>query len=227
MIITEIFKPYKTVEDAIKNISDEIRNNFEFLNLQKQTGLHEVDIKRSETRLCIAIGCSISAIVMVGVTLEEFLKTLLKYKFIRDNRNIEIEPDLSEMKRLSVGAENKYGFFKLHNAIEKARKEKIITEGEKDKLLLITKYIRNAFVHSDKSKIFDPENKTNVFQVGFKDNDFQIEDEKSMSILELLPVQGIAQKKLANENAKSVFLEVDSLILEISERFWDNQNCEE
>ncbi len=42
----EEYIPYSNVEEAVKYFTEKVTANFEFLNLQKQTGIHEVDIKR-------------------------------------------------------------------------------------------------------------------------------------------------------------------------------------
>jgi len=220
----EDYIPYKNVEEAVKYFTDKITAGFSFLNLQHQTGFHEVDIKRFETRICVVIDCGISAIVMVGVTLEEFLKSLLKYKFISENRDESVEPTLDELEKSSLAAESNFGFFKLHNAIEKCRAEELITEEEKSQLMEIKENIRNAFVHSDKSKIFDPNVKGEVTSVKFEDGTFVPKESKELSALALIFAQGILQKDLANKEAKSIFENVDSLILQISNRFWQNRD---
>ncbi len=227
MAYKEDYIPYKNVEEAINSFSKKIRNNFEFLNLQHQTGFHEVDIKRFETRICVCVECGISAIVMVGVTLEEFLKSLLKYKFISENRDDSVEPSLDEVEKSSLEAESNFGFFKLHNAIEKCRAEELITEEEKTQLMEIKEEIRNAFVHSDKSKIFDPNTKGEVTSVKLGNGNLVKKESKELSALALIFAQGILQKDLANKEAKNIFESVDGLILQISNRFWESRDKKE
>lgn len=220
----EDYVPYKNVEEAVKSFSDKITASFDFLNLQHQTGFHEVDIKRFETKICVVVECGISAIVMVGVTLEEFLKCLLKNKFIAEKRDDSIEPSLDEIEKSRLAAEANFGFFKLHNAIEKCLKEELITEEEKNKLMDIKDNIRNAFVHSDKSKIFDDEEKGNVDAVKLEDGKLVVKESKEMNALSLFFAHGILQKELANAEARNVFEEVDELILQINDRFWESRN---
>lgn len=219
----EEYIPYPNVEGAVKYFTEKVTANFEFLNLQTQTGIHEVDIKRYETRVCVAMNCGISAIVMVGVTLEEFLKSILKYKFISENRDESVEPSLDEVEKSSLEAESNFGFFKLHNAIEKCKAENLITEEEKTQLMGIKENIRNAFVHSDKSKIFDPNTKGAVTAVKLEEGNLVIKETKDMSAIALIFAQGILQKDLANREAKNIFENVDSLILQISNRFWEDR----
>jgi len=161
---------------------------------------------------------------MVGVTLEEFLKTLLKNKFIVENRDKSVEPSLDWMEKSGLSAESNFGSFKLHNAIEKCFKEKLITDEEKMQLMAIKENIRNAFVHSDKSKIFDSSTKGNVDLLKFKNNKIIREESKDMSALALFVVHGIQQKHIANKEAKNIFNKVDALILKINNRFWDTTN---
>lgn len=220
----EDYVPYKNVEEAVKSFTNKITAGFDFLNLQHQTGFHEVDIKRFETRICVVVECGITAIVMVGVTLEEFLKSLLKYKFISENRDESVEPSLDELEKSSLAAESNFGFFKLHNAIEKCRAEELISEEEKTQLMEIKENIRNAFVHSDKSKIFDPNTKGEVTAVKLEDGAFVTKESKELSALALIFAQGIMQKDLANKEAKNIFENVDELILQISNRFWESRD---
>lgn len=217
----KVFSPHKNVEDAVEHYSKKIKENFGFMNLQHQTGIDDVDIKRSETRICIVVGCGIAALVMVGVTLEEFLKTLLKYKFVSENRDNNIEPSLDESEKLSIDANSCYGLFTLHSAIEKCFKEGLITDEEKVQLMKIKEFVRNAFIHSDKSKIFDSNKKGNVELTLIDEGNFIYKENKMMSALGMIFVQGIIQKGIANNNAKRIFEEVDSLIITISTRFWE------
>ena len=220
----EDYIPYENVDKAIESFSTKIKDNFEFLNLQHQTGFHEVDIKRFETRICVVVQCGISAIVMVGVTLEEFLKCLLKNKFIVENRDESIEPSLDEIEKSGLAAETNFGFFKLHNAIEKCLKEELITEEEKNQLMEIKENIRNAFVHSDKAKMFDPNTKSNVDAVKLEGDKLVLKESKDMNALALFFAHGILQKDLANRESKNIFENVDSLIMQISNRFWENRD---
>ena len=220
----EDYIPYKNVEEAINSFSEKIKSNFDFLNLQHQTGFHEVDIKRFETRICVVMECGISAIVMVGVTLEEFLKCLLKNKFILENRDESVEPSLDEVEKSGLAAETNFGFFKLHNAIEKCLKEGLITEEEKNQLMEIKENIRNAFVHSDKSKIFDTTVKGNVDAIKLEGDKLVLKESKDMNALALFFAHGILQKDLANKESKNIFDNVDSQIFQISNRFWENRD---
>ena len=220
----EDYIPYESVEKAVESFSTKIKDNFEFLNLQHQTGFHEVDIKRFETRICVVVQCGISAIVMIGITLEEFLKCLLKNKFIADSRDESTEPSLDEIEKSGLAAEANFGFYKLHNAIEKCLKEELITEEEKNQLMEIKEYIRNAFVHSDKSKIFDPNIKGSVDSIKLDGGNLIPKESRDMNALALLFAHGILQKDLANKEAMNIFENVDALILQISNRFWGNRD---
>lgn len=63
------------VEQIINNTTNSIKQNEYFLKCHRTTKFHDIDIKIWETRLALACGLSLTAIVMLGVTLEECLKT--------------------------------------------------------------------------------------------------------------------------------------------------------
>ena len=131
---------------------------------------------------------------------------------------------MDEIEKSGLAAEASFGFFKLHNAIEKCLKEELITDEEKNQLMEIKENIRNAFVHSDKSKIFEPNIKGNVDSVKLDGGNLVLKESKDMSALALFFAHGFLQKNLANKEAKNIFENVDVLILQISNRFWENRD---
>jgi hypothetical protein len=221
------YNPFRDKVDALLYYSQKINDNFDFLNHQNQTHFHEVDIKRYEARQCVVLGLGISAIVMVSVTLEECLKTLLKYHHFTRSIDKSTKPSLEEWEKTSLEAEDSFGTYRLHNAIQKARKEELITPEEEHDLMNIKEFIRNAFIHSDKSKIFDAEKKTPVSLVAVEDDSLKIKERRDMNLLGLNIAQGIAEKKFADENCFNIFQDVDRIIVTICERFWSSRKKEE
>jgi hypothetical protein len=136
--------------------------------------------------------------------------------------NLEPTPDLDleKWEKASLAAEDAFGTFKLHNAIQKARKENLITEAEEAILLDIKEFIRNAFIHSDKSKIFDSDSKTQVDAVKVEDGQFKHTGSRDISMLGLNIAQGIAEKELANRECGKIVQQIDTIIVEICDRFW-------
>jgi hypothetical protein len=217
------FKSFKDKPSAVQYYSQKIDERFNFL-CQKQTGFHEVDIKRFEARQCVVFVLGISAIVMIAVALEECLKTLLKYHYFFNNLERTAGLDLEQWEKTSLEAEDAFGTYRLHNSIQKARKEDLITDTEEDQLLGIKDYIRNAFVHSDKSKIFDDQAKTRVDAFKFEDGTIKHKGSREMNILALNIGQGIAEKDLADQEAPRILEEIDSIITTICERFWQTHS---
>ena len=214
------FRRFNDKADAVLYYSQKIERDFDFLNQQIQTDFHEIDIKRYETRQCVALGLGISAIVMISVTLEECLKTFLKYHHFILKIDKSVEGGLEEWGKASLEAEDAFGTYMLHNAIQKARKEELITLEEESILIEVKEFIRNAFVHSDKSKIFDASQKIPVASIGIKDDGSRLNENREMNILELNFAQGFAEKKLADENCLKIFQDVDHIIVTICQRFW-------
>lgn len=219
----EEYKPFEDEASAVRHYSQRINERFDFLH-HKETHFHEVDIKRFEARECVVFGIGIAAIVMISVALEECLKTLLKYHYFFKNLEQTPDLDLEKWGKTSLEAEDAFGTFKLHNAIQKARKENLITEIEEKQLLAIKGFIRNAFVHSDKSKMFDDQAKTRVDAIKFENGTIKHMGSRDMNILTLNIAQGIAEKDLANREASRILLEVDSIIVSICERFWQTHS---
>ncbi|MCJ7498169.1 MAG: hypothetical protein MUO78_08565 [candidate division Zixibacteria bacterium] len=179
------FNPFKDKVDALLYYSQKLNSSFDFLNQHTETGFHEVDIKRYEARQCVALGLGISAIIMVSVVLEECLKTLLKYHHFTQNIDKSAKPSLGEWERACLEAEDSFGTYGLHNAIQKARKEGLITPEEESDLLDIKEFIRNAFVHSDKSKIFDANQKIPINLVALEGDTLEVKETRDMSLLGL------------------------------------------
>lgn len=218
-IMTEDYIPFDDKNSAVEFYSQKVSERFNFLQ-QRQTGFHEVDIKRFETRQCVVFELGVSAIIMISVTLEECLKTLLKYHHFFKKLPKSADLDLEEWEKASLAAEDTFGTFKLHNAIQKARKENLIDENEERILLEIKDFIRNAFVHSDKSKIFDNQLQTRVDAIKIEGGKIQDKGNRNMSILALNIAQGIAEKELANKESVRIVEQIDSVIVSICERFW-------
>ncbi len=210
-------------DSAIKYYSEKLNKNFTFLNHQSETHFHEVDIKRWETRQCVTLGLGISAIAMVGIILEEFLKGLLKRHYLLPAMNSSEKPDLRDLEEIGLEAENAFGGLMLHNAIQKARKENLITEQEENHFMQVKEFIRNAFVHSDKSKTFDPDGKPSVNLVSIEDGALKVEETRNMNPLSLIIAHGMLQKDLADKNCQRIFQEVDEAMVAISRRFWSSQ----
>lgn len=217
------YNPFENIDSAIQSYSEKIKDNFSLLN-QVQTGFHEVDIKRFETKQCVVFGLGISAIVMATVTLEETLKTLLKYHHFYGNFEKKEELVLEEWGKASNEAEDTYGTFKLHNAIQKARKEGLITEDEEKVLIEIKDKIRNVFIHSDKTKMFDR-------GANFRVDAFKIEEGKilnagnaMMNMSGFNIGQGIAEKEIADRECIEIVRQIDKIISEICDRFWKSHS---
>ncbi len=212
---------------AIKHYSEKLSQNFSILNHHLQTHFQEVDIKRWEARQCVTFGLGISAIAMVGIILEEFLKALLKRHYLLPAMDSSEKPNLKDLEEIGLEAENAFGGLMLHNAIQKARKENLITEQEENHFMRVKEFIRNAFLHSDKSKTFDPDGKPLVNLVSTEDGAPNVEETRNMNPLSLIFAHGILQKNLADKNCQRILQEVDDAIVAISRRFWSSQGKKE
>lgn len=217
----ELYDIHVEVEQIIKDTVNNIKRNQYFLECHRTTKFHDIDIKIWETRQALASGLSLTAIIMLGVTLEECLKTVLKSDYEQQIRKKQSEASLSSLSTASLEAEEKYGDLSLYQLIVALQEANFINEEERRHLIHIKDYIRNAFIHSDKSKIFDANSKTSVTAFRLIDNKIEYVETKELSMLQMSFAQGIMQKKLATENAKLIFYEIEEYIYKISIRFWD------
>lgn len=209
------------IDEISKRINESLYRHEYFLKCYRTTKFHEVDIKLWETRQVLACGLSLSAIVMLAVTLEECCKTVLKNDYEQQIRKTQKEANLETLGEASLKAEEKYGDLQLYSLIVALYENKFISEEERKRLLYIKDYIRNAFIHSDKSKIFDARKKSPVQLVKIENNNLVIKETRDLSMLEMSFAQGTMQKKIADENAKIIFYEIEEYIYKISNRFWN------
>lgn len=213
-------------KDILTAISDKIQQNEYFLKTHRTTKFHDIDIKLWETRQALACGLSLTSIVMLGVTLEECLKTVLKSDYEQEmiSSNISKISD-DELTKIiadaSLKAEEEYGDWQLYKLIVELHNKKFIDEEERKHLIYIKDYIRNAFIHSDKSKIFNESQKGPVNILQLVDGQIKHVKTEELSMLQMSYAQGLMQKKLADENAKKMFYEIENYIYIISKRFWD------
>lgn len=209
------------IEQIITSATKSIKENEFFLKCHRTTKFHDIDIKLWETRQVLACGLSLTAIVMLGVTLEECLKTILKSNYEQEIRKTQEGASLTLLAEASLKAEEKYGNLQLYNLIVALHDEKLIDNEERKHLLHIKDYIRNAFIHSDKSKIFDINKRGSVTALKLENNKIEYVETQELSMLQMSFAQGIMQKRLADENAKIIFYELEEYIYKISKRFWD------
>jgi hypothetical protein len=209
------------IEQIISRIIDNIRQNEYFLKCHRTTKFHDIDIKIWETRQALACNLTLTAIVMLGVTLEECLKTVLKNDYEHQIRKTQTGANLTFLANASLQAEEKFGDLQLYKLIVALHEAKYIDDGEREHLIHIKDYIRNAFIHSDKSKIFDKNRKGRVDGFKLADNQIKHVETQQLSMLEMSFAQGFMQKRLADDNAKIIFYEIEEYIYTISKRFWE------
>lgn len=199
--------------------NEKLKDNFFFVNSHRLTNIHEIDVKLAESRYSLALGLTQSSIAMLCVTLEEFLKSLLKYKLVKSMLATSKEkPNLGEISRISKAAQKKYGSETLGPIIKLAKEKKIITDEEEIKFNDL-KTLRDGYLHSDKSKIFS-KTKVPVHLVSMENNSIKVVETKNMSMDELIFAQGISQKNISDREAKFIFFEIEDYIFRVCERFW-------
>ncbi|NJD22997.1 MAG: hypothetical protein FIA82_10085 [Melioribacter sp.] len=208
------------IEQIINSTVNYIKQNEYFLKCHRTTKFHDIDIKIWETRQALACGLTLTAIVMLGVTLEECLKTVLKNDYEQQIRKTQTGASIQLLSDASLQAEEEFGDLQLYKLIVALYEAKYIDDAEREHLLHIKDYIRNAFIHSDKSKIFDKNRKGRVDVFRLVDHQIKHVETQQLSMLEMSFAQGFMQKRLADDNAKIIFYEIEEYIFTISNRFW-------
>ena len=210
---------FQKEEELFKFFNDKLSDNFFFINTHQLTDIHEIDVKLIEARYCLALGLTLSSIAMLCITLEETLKSLLKYKLVKGLLDASTEkPSLNEISRVSKAVQKKYGNKTLGPLIQFAREKVIITDEEKDNFDEL-KTLRDGHLHSDKSKIFS-KNKAPVQLISMESGLPKIVEVKNMSMDELIFAQGVTQKQISDRDAKFIFIEIEEHIINICKRFW-------
>jgi len=209
------------IGELISSISNSLKEYEDFLKCKRTTKFHDIDIKLWEIQIAIACGCTITSIVMLGVTLEECCKIVLKSDLERE-LNSSQNQSINSFAEASLKAEKKYGRKNLGMLIKYLLDKEFINREESIQLKNIKNYVRNAFIHSDKSKMFeDKKGKVTVLKLS-DSNRIHIRTEQ-FSPLEMSFALGIMQKDMANKNVKIIFYEIEEYIHRITKRFWDKQ----
>lgn len=214
---------YENEESVIDDLKKQIKQNFYFINCYRETKFHEIDPKLFEARMALALGLNNTSLSMLCITLEEMLKTLLKYNSIKKEEDNNIKPSLGEISEHSLRTQKDYGSKTMAECIYAASHEKLINDEEKKLLKRIYDYLRNALLHSDKSKLFSKQ-KTKVYFWNMVNGKMRIVETKEMSAQELIYSHGYLQQYLAKREGKRLFHEIEDLIYSICYRFWNNDS---
>ena len=214
------FTLFQSEDEVIKTVTENIKGNFHFLNCHRETKFHEIDPKVLEARRCLAYGLNNTSITMICIALEETLKTILKYDYIKKSQEKDTKPSLEEIKGQSNKAQKKYGSESLGDCIIEAHRKGIITDEEKKQLKSINIHLRNAQIHSDKSKLFSSD-KTEITFLKMESNKIEIVESKQMTANDVIYIQGYLQFHLAEKYAKDIFNEIEDLIFTLCKKFWD------
>ncbi|NMB80916.1 MAG: hypothetical protein GYA14_03780 [Ignavibacteria bacterium] len=211
---------FKSEEELNKFFNTKLSDNFFFVNCHRLTEIHEIDVKLMEARYCLALGLSLSSIAMLCITLEETLKSLLKYKLLKELSDKSTDGSkLEHMSRVSKAVQKKYGGKTLNSLILLSREKGIINDEEKKKFDEL-KILRDGHLHSDKSKIFS-KNKAPVQLFSMEDGFPKLVEVRNMGMDELIFAKGVTQKHVLDRDAKFIFFEIEEHLITVCKRFWE------
>lgn len=184
----------------------------------KVTTITEVDVKLWEARQCLSLGLNISAIVISCVCVEECLKALIKSK--RRSLDARQPNSLEELDEQASAVEEVWGTKSLHKSIGTAYSLGIVTVKEKEWLLSIEAEIRNAFVHSDKTRMFSKDKNIPIQEVSIEEEHLVVRDEALVSGLGLFHMHGIMQFQYAQLKAPSIVESFYDFIIDVTDRYY-------
>lgn len=217
---------FDNVESILDQFKINITENFYFLNTHRETKFHEIDPKLYEARLAFAFGLFNTSISMLCITAEETLKTLLKYDYIFENQSLNKKPSLDNTKEFSNKAQKEFGSKTMEECIYAAYHKNIITDDEKKSLKKIYDSLRNALIHSDKSKLFSNK-KSKITLLNMNNSKIEVVESKNLSPLDVIFIQGYLQSFLAKRDGKYIFYELEDLIFNICNNFWVKHKMDE
>lgn len=217
---------FENVESIIDQFKINITENFYFLNTHRETKFHEIDPKLYEARLAFAFGLFNTSISMLCIAAEETLKTLLKYDYIFENQSLHQKPTLDNTKEFSNKVQKEFGSKTMEECIYAAYHRNLISDEEKKSLKRIYDNLRNALIHSDKSKLF-ANKKAKITLLNTSDSKIEFVESKALSPLDVIFIQGYLQSYLAKRDGKYVFYELEDLIFNICNNFWVKHKMDE
>ncbi|UBM61327.1 hypothetical protein LA303_08950 [Candidatus Sulfidibacterium hydrothermale] len=207
----EIFKN-SFIENLNKNFP-ELSKNFDF----KLKVFSELNTILFEINKCLLLEFNRAAITLTNNLIERLLKLALIYQEV----GIGSKP-VEKWTEIFSEPNKKYGQLKLGNSIELCKKNKLITEEEKQILFNhIRVLMRNGFAHADSSEILAdlPDN-----SIGFQASLSNPTDIKEVRMdYKVIPfMQELQMENFANENSRPYFKFVFRLIFKIEKRLIEN-----
>lgn len=216
--IIEIFN--KEINEPILSRRKYIELNYPIIRVafQRTYGWPELDPLRHEICLCLTFGCHQASITLTN----HLLESLLKYALITitaaddENENSANGRAISYLKEKYREPQEKFGNASLHSNINSARKYGLITKDQKADLHSFREQFRNAYSHADKEKTFgDTKIPVESVHLNMDDGIFEFGEKGEPKVADFIVAHGIVQAIIAEREACSYFLYIDSLVREI------------
>jgi len=214
----------KELNEIILERKQHIELNYPKIRNALRTAYHwpEFDYLRIEIGLAITFGLHQAALVLTNHCLESLMKYTLIYHHSQqqDIKETNVEGRaIDSMKEFTEDGADKYDDIDLKNSIDLVRKRGLITKQQHKQLQEYRIRFRNAYSHSSKKNTFGdlsiPVQALHIDQDGIKQDQSKI-----TKIIDLLVVQGDAQKQIAERDALGYFLYMDSLTREIFKKLF-------
>ena len=208
------------MKEIKKSVITNIDTNYEKIKSQFETPYNssDFDFLREEICKCILFDLNQAAITLTNHFVENFLKTMLEYQEVRDNKSNNI--DLATKLKESV---EKYDDQNLEKNINMACSKGVITKDQKKILKKLKDKYRNPYSHSIKTKIFGNDS-LKGFQINQKSDlgENLISEVKDYKISDSPQLHGLFQMFKSKGEATEYFIEFDSIVRETLDSFYKN-----
>jgi len=178
----------------------------------------EIDPLRWEICRCLFFGLFQAAMTLTNHFLENLLKTALITK--TGIEKSESEPDQPRLNVIEHFKQNygpgyaEYDRLYLGDIINRAFEAELITEEQKDQLLILKDIFRNAWSHSNRKKMFG-ESFIPMSALHWGDEGIQVEAKENVEIADFIIGQGLFQVQFAEYHAPKYFKYVDGIARQI------------
>lgn len=201
-------------EQFIKELNEKFNENLSKIKFQFENEYVWPDFNplRDEIAKCLICDLCQAAITLTNHLVENFIKTMLSYKDIIENKDFNNNAKYIE----------KYDGKALGDTLIMAKSKGLITKEQWKVLDGFRDEYRNAYSHAEKKKIFKNNFATkHTLKV---ENGLVQEETEQVPIINLIIGQGIAQFKISKGKAFNYFISIDEIIRDVIKRIiYNNQ----
>ena len=207
------------VVQIVKQLTEKIRVNYQTYEVYWQDELYWQDLNYVKREICI---CLLTEQYQAAITLtNHFLERILKLSLIYHHSDQKAFLNLDTLSEKYKDATEKYDGAHLYNNIKSCCDAGLIELERGEALQKIREQVRNGFSHADMGKVFGKA-ETRMLMGSFLDP--RKSHVRSMPIVAVPFMQGIAQYEFAKENAHWYFDVVYAVLKHVEKVFKRRDN---